>query len=61
MKTMCPPSYHHNGFEMCSMGGGWGCDMGGTGVTDGESVIRMKWQMLMEVEVKDWSLRIWMG
>ena len=61
MKTMCPPGYHHNGLEMCSMGGEWGCDMGGMGVTDGEWVIWMKWQMLMEVEVKDWGVRIWMG
>ena len=52
MKTMCLPGYHHNGFEMCSMGGGWWCDMGGMGVTDGEWVIWMRWQMLMEVGEK---------
>ena len=34
-------------FEICSMGRG--CGMSGMGVTDGEWVIWMKWQMLMEV------------
>ena len=34
-------------FEMCSMDRG--CGIGGMGVTDGEWVIWMKWQMLMEV------------